>query len=58
MIVIVMQEKQGILAGDSLNSTNSGAANIHMCVDMYVGSICRTGVQNFYFVTLYQNVRY
>lgn len=59
MIIIVTQEKQGILAGDSLNSTNSGAATyICVCVDIYVGSVCRTGVQNFYFVTFYQNVRY
>lgn len=49
-----MQEKQGILAGGSLNSTKTGAADINMCVcvcvDIYVGSVCRTGIEDFYLI--------
>lgn len=48
-----MQGKQGILAGDSLNSTNSSTANTHVCVDIYIyisvtDSVCRIGMQIFY----------
>lgn len=31
-----MQGKQGILAGDSLNSTNSSTANTRVRVDIYI----------------------